>query len=253
MIKTVVLGSGNVGSHLIKTFLNSPNINLLQVYNRDLNKLKSFEKNIPITDNLEKIVDADVYIIAISDDAISDLSKSLLKKEGLVVHTSGSVSLDVIENDRKGVFYPLQSFSINKHVDFKNVPICIETKTDKDLILLDELANSISNHVFMVDSNQRKKMHLAAVFINNFVNHLYGIGHQICEENKIPFEILLPLIKETSEKITNHNPYDVQTGPASRNDKKTIKSQLGQLNSEHAKIYSIITESILKINTNNGN
>jgi predicted short-subunit dehydrogenase-like oxidoreductase (DUF2520 family) len=253
MIKTVVLGSGNVGSHLIKVFLSNSNIELLQVFNRDLNKIKSLQKNVLITNDLSKIVDADIYIIAISDDAIHEFSKSLRLNNKLIVHTSGSVSLDAIENKRRGVFYPLQSFSAHKEVYFKKIPICLETKEEKDLALLENLATLISNHVYKIDSNQRKKLHLAAVFVNNFVNHLYEIGHQICTDNQVPFEILLPLIKETSEKITTYNPKEVQTGPAKRNDQITIKNQLDQLNPDHKKIYALLTESILKTHTTHGN
>jgi len=253
MIKTVILGSGNVGSHLIKAFVSASNIELLQVYNRNLSKIESLQNKFLITNNLEEIVDADVYIIAISDDAINEFSKSLNQTNKLIVHTSGSVSIDAIENKRSGVFYPLQSFSTNKEVDFKNIPICIETKRDNDLVLLENLATSISDQVYIIDSNQRKKMHLAAVFVNNFVNHLYEIGHQICDDNQIPFEILLPLIKETSEKIIKHNPKDVQTGPAVRNDQITIQNQMDQLNPDHAKIYAILTQSILKTHTTHEN
>ena len=253
MIKTVILGCGNVGSHLIKAFISSSNIELLQVYNRDLSKIESLQNKVLITNNLDAIVDADVYLIAIPDDAIIEFSKSLNQANKLIVHTSGSVSIDAIENKRCGVFYPLQSFSTNKGVNFKDIPICIETKNENDLVLLENLATSISDHVYIIDSDQRKKMHLAAVFVNNFVNHLYEIGHQICNDNQIPFEILLPLIKETSEKIIKHNPKDVQTGPAVRNDQITIQNQIDQLNTDHAKIYSILTQSIVKTHTTQGN
>ena len=254
MIKTVVLGGGgNVGSHLVKAFLETPNIELLQVYNRDLNKIKKFKYKFPITNKLDQIVDADVYLIAISDDAINEFSKSLNQTNKLIVHTSGSVSIEAIENERSGVFYPLQSFSTNKEVDFKNIPICIETKKENDLVLLEKLATSISNHVYIIDSDRRKKMHLAAVFVNNFVNHLYEIGHQICDDNQIPFEILVPLIKETSEKIIKHKPKDVQTGPAMRNDQKTIQNQMDQLNPDQAKLYTMLTQSIIKTHTTHGN
>ena len=174
MIKVVVLGAGNVGSHLIKTFLNTPNIEIIQVFSRDLNRIKKFKNRTLVTNKLDQIVDADVYIIAISDDAINPFSKSLNLSNKLVVHTSGSVSVDAIENNRSGVFYPLQSFSANKDLKFKNIPICIEANKEKDLLLLDKLATLISDHVYIIDSNQRKKMQLSAVFVNNFVNHFYA-------------------------------------------------------------------------------
>ena len=253
MIKVVVLGAGNVGSHLTKTFFDTPNIEMIQVFNRDLNKIKKFKNRTLITNKLDEIVAADVYIIAISDDAINQFSKSLNLSNKLIVHTSGSVSVDAIENNRSGVFYPLQSFSANKDLKFKNIPICIEANKEKDLLLLEKLATLISDHVYIIASNQRKKMHLAAVFVNNFVNHLYAIGHQICEDNEIPFEILIPLITETSEKIQKQHPIDAQTGPAVRNDQLTIQNQMDQLNPDLAKIYSVLTQSILKTHTKHGN
>ena len=140
----------------------------------------------------------------------------------------------------------LQSFSKEKSVEFSTIPICIETEKDEDLLLLEKLANSLSNNLFFIDSNQRQKLHLAAVFVNNFVNHLYHLGNDICEENNIPFEILQPLIAETAKKITNLSPFEVQTGPAKRRDTKTIEKHKAMLTESQEEIYTLLTNSIYK-------
>ena len=167
-------------------------------------------------------------------------------KNRLVVHTSGSVSLDSLNtNNRKGVFYPLQTFTKNKEVDFKSIPICLESENATDYQLLDRVAKSISEKVFTINSEQRKALHVAAVFVNNFTNHLYQLGNEICEEHQVPFEILNALIQETAQKINTLAPENAQTGPAIRNDKLIIEAhQLFLSNSNQSNIYKILTQSI---------
>jgi len=247
MTRIVILGNGNVAIQLTKAFVKSKECTVIQVYSRSKPSPYSLKKNIPTTHHLEQLKDADLYIIAISDDAISDFSKKLILKNKLVVHTSGSVAMnDLQSNSNKGVFYPLQSISKSKKISFKNIPICLEAENENDYQLLQRVANSISKKVYTINSNQRKKLHVAAVFVNNFVNHLYKIGNDICADNEIDFDILKPLIKETANKITTLSPTEAQTGPAKRNDKKTIEKQLQLLNNEQQTIYKILTESILK-------
>ncbi len=247
MISVIVLGTGNVGTHLIRTFLDTKNVALIQVYSRKKSSLKFIEGKVATTTELDNLKLADVYIIAISDDAISEFSSQLDGKNKLIVHTSGSASIHALKNDgNKGVFYPLQTFSKKQAVDFSIIPICIETENEKDLLLLEQLANSISNNVFIIDSEQRKRLHVAAIFTNNFVNHLYKIGFDICKEHNIPFEALHPLITETAKKIANINPVNIQTGPAHRNDTKTIDAHLKLLSGEQKEIYQLLTESIQK-------
>ncbi len=247
MISIIVLGTGNVGTHLITTFLDAKNVELVQVYSRKEASLKFIEDKVATTTKVNDLKEADVYIIAISDDAIPEFSSQLNFKDKLVVHTSGSASINVLKNNsNKGVFYPLQTFSKKHIVDFSTIPICIETEKEKDLQVLKKLANSISNNVFLIDSEQRKQLHVAAVFTNNFVNHLYKIGYDICKKHSIPFETLHPLITETAKKITDTNPAHIQTGPAHRNDTKTIDTHLKLLSGEQKKIYQLLTESIQK-------
>ncbi len=228
MIKVVVLGNGNVATHLTKAFKKAKNVDVTKINSRKT-------QNLP---------NADVFIIAVSDDAIAEVS-SKINKKGLVVHTSGSVSLNSLQNNgNKGVFYLLQSFSKNKKIDFSDIPFCLEVENNDDLKLLETLATSIGKKVYHINSIQRKNLHLAAVFVNNFTNHLYKIGSDICKEHQIPFEILYPLIKETATKITYLSPNKAQTGPAKRNDKKTIKNHLELLNHQQEKIYTMLTKSI---------
>ena len=138
----------------------------------------------------------------------------------------------------------LQTFSLEKKVDFNEVPFCLEAENKKDEEQLVELANLISKKIYTINSEQRKALHVAAVFVNNFTNYLYKIGNDICKEHQVPFDILLPLIKETASKIEVLSPEKAQTGPAIRNDKKTIKNHLDLLNKEQQKIYKMITKSI---------
>lgn len=244
MIKVVLFGTGNVASHLAKTFINATTIELVQIYSRSKKSLKQFN-NIPTTTNLNNLAKADVYIIAIPDDAIANFSKKIPKLNGLLVHTSGSVSMNSIDKQHtRGVFYPLQTFSKDKWVDFKRIPICIEAEQQQNVYLLEKLAKNISDKVFLINSKQRKSLHVAAVFVNNFTNHLYHIAHEICKEHTVPFEVLAPLIKETASKITNLSPYTAQTGPAKRNDIKTIKAHLALLKQEQQNIYKLLTQSI---------
>ncbi len=164
----------------------------------------------------------------------------------MVVHTSGSAPLTILnDNNRKGVFYPLQSFSKDKAVDFKNIPICLESENGTDYRVLEAVAKAISDKVYAINSEQRRAIHVAAVFVNNFTNHLYSIGNEICTENQIPFDILKPLIEETVQKLQTLTPEEAQTGPAIRNDYNTIAAHEAFLTNENQlTIYKILTQSI---------
>lgn len=246
MIKVVLIGSGNVAQHLIKAFAKSATIDVIQVFSRKKEALLPLLDSNKITDDFNNLVEADLYLIAVSDDAITEVSSQLPFENRLVVHTSGSVSLDALDKkNRKGSFYPLQTFSKKAEVDFSQIPIFLESENDADIELLEKVAQSISNNVYKINSEQRKALHVAAVFVNNFVNHLYQIGNEICIENKVPFEVLKPLIQETANKVMTLSPKEAQTGPAIRNDKLTIASHLDFLLDENQKnIYKTLTQSI---------
>ena len=243
MISVVILGSGNVALQLIRAFLKIDTINLKQVYTRNQEDINTLKDSINTTNDISLLKQADVTIIAVSDDAISSISSHI--KNSFVVHTSGSVDMKSLNNiGRKGVFYPLQSFSKKKKVDFKNIPICLESETNEDLLKLEKLVSLLQSKSYILSSHQRKKIHVAAVFANNFSNHMYTIANEICEKYNIPFDILHPLIEETSNKIKNLTPEKAQTGPAKRNDVETIENHLNLLSKKQQEIYLKITQSI---------
>lgn len=250
MLKVVIIGSGNVAQHLIKAFQNSKKVELVQVYARHVQNLTHLLPVEKITNSFDAIVEADIYIISVSDDAIADVSAQLPFSDRLVVHTSGSVALEQLEaKNRRGVFYPLQTFSKNKEVDFTKIPLCLESEHENNYKIIEELASTISPLLYPIDSKQRQALHVAAVFVNNFTNHLYVIGNDICKENNISFDILKPLIQETAAKIEQLTPLEAQTGPAKRNDQKTIQKHLDFLKDENQKtIYNLLTQSIQKTN-----
>ncbi|WP_077404490.1 Rossmann-like and DUF2520 domain-containing protein [Cellulophaga omnivescoria] len=246
MIRVVIIGLGNIGTHLYNAFSALNNVSIAMLYNRTETALLPFKNSVNTTTNINNLPDADVYIIAISDDNITSLSTALKLQNKLVVHTSGSVPISVLDDkNRKGSFYPLQTFSKEAVVDFARIPICIEAENKTDEALLLQLAESVSNSVHKISSEQRKSIHLAAVFVNNFSNHMYQIGQEICEANKVPFSILSPLIQETVAKLNTLSPYNAQTGPAKRNDIGTMQRHITELtNNTHKEIYSVISKSI---------
>jgi len=246
MINVILLGFGNVNSHLLNALYKSNKVSIIQVFNRGNNKMILPFNNIPFTDDISKIKEADVYIIGIPDDAISSFSGSLSFQDKLVVHTSGGAAMDVLSSkNRRGIFYPLQTFSKQQKVDFKKIPICIEAENPNDLEMLRDLGKTISESVVEISSEKRAKLHLAAVFVNNFVNHLYEIGNEILRDENLSFELLKPLIAETASKIETLSPEEAQTGPAKRNDKKTIEKHLHLLaDSHHKKLYELFTEQL---------
>lgn len=248
MISVVLLGSGNVATHLYKTFHKAKNVTVVQWYNRHLETIRTYKNEVEVTNSIETLKPADVYIIAVSDDAISELSSQLPFENRLVVHTSGSVGIyDLDKKNHRGVFYPLQTFSKDAEVDFKNVPICIEVIDKTDLKVLKSLATALGSKPHKVNSDQRLALHLAAVFVNNFTNQLYRVAHEITESGGVEFDILKPLILETANKVQHLSPYMAQTGPAKRNDKRTIKKHLKLLRNDHHKaIYELLTASIQK-------
>lgn len=248
MIKVVLLGYGNVNSHLLRALHKREGVSVIQVFNRNLKNLMFPYNSIPFTDEINNIMDADVYIIGISDDAIGPFSEDLSLKNKLVVHTSGGVSMDRLSGkNRRGIFYPLQTFSKQREVNFENIPICIEAENAADLELLGSLGKAISEVVVEISSEKRAKLHLAAVFVNNFVNYLYLIGEDILNEDEISFDLLKPLIQETAAKIENLSPEAAQTGPAKRNDIKTIEKHLHLLeNSPYKEVYAMFTEQLKK-------
>lgn len=227
MISVLIVGNGNVATHLLQVFKTLDELSVFHIHSR----------------NIMNVPKADITILAVSDDAIRDVSSKITND--FVVHTSGSVAMDQLQNTtRKGVFYMLQTFSKEKEIDFKEVPFCLESEHETDLKTLNYLSHLLSKKVYHISSEQRKALHVAAVFANNFTNHLYKIANDICNTHHVPFEILHALIEETAQKVKTLQPKDAQTGPAIRNDQQTLKNHLLLLDSHQQEIYKILTKSI---------
>lgn len=242
-----IIGAGNLAYHLTKALYTTPNVHLQQLYNRSGFTAEFEVFKTEKTTNLSSLRPANLTILAVKDEAIAPLSAALPYQGQLVVHTSGNTPMGVIAPaHRAGVFYPLQSFSKTAKVHFSSVPICIEAQDPADIDkLLHPLAKRLSSKVYILNSEQRSSLHVAAVFLNNFTNHLIGISQQICEQHQVPFNILQPLLSETFAKLQKMPALEAQTGPARRNDTQTIENHLAILPEHYQRIYKVITESII--------
>lgn len=245
MISITILGSGNVAQNLFEAFQKIDSVNVVQVVGRKIDRLRYFKGKTSLATYKDVLLPADIYVLAITDDAILDVSNNL-QVNGLLVHTSGAEPLSSLnKHHRIGVFYPLQTFTTGKILDFSTVPLCIETNNNQDLQLLHRLGNLLSSSITTIDSQKRKALHVAAVFVNNFTNFMYTIGEQICAEQDVDFSLLNPLIQETAKKIERTSPKLVQTGPAKRGDQKTLHAHLQLLkNKNQREIYTLLSNNI---------
>ena len=250
--RIVILGAGNVATHLALALKKSDQ-KITFIYNRTIDSAKELALKVgaEYSDKMHKIpADADLYIISVKDDAIDNISNNLNIHNGIVVHTSGGISIDVFQKRFKnvGVFYPLQTFSKSRVVDFSEVPVFIEANNEETKKRLMLLAQTISKSVTEADSEKRKGIHLAAVFSCNFVNHMFTIGSELMKKSDSSFDLLKPLILETVNKALELQPKNAQTGPAIRNDKMVMENHLKLLEEypEFKKIYRFVSESIYK-------
>ena len=250
-MKIIILGAGNVATHLALA-LHHAGHEIVQIYSRTESSAKALASqiNAQFTNEIEKIQnEAELYIYAVSDSALADLSENNFAPDAIHVHTAGSVSMDIFEGKRKhfGVFYPLQTFTKSKPVNFAEIPVFVEGNNNEVVETLSELASTISNQHFELNSEQRMKMHLSAVFCCNFVNYFYSVAYQLVKENDLPFEVLVPLIMETADKIKTLNPTEAQTGPARRNDIPVMEKHLTLLNNhpEWQQLYNQLSKMIL--------
>lgn len=246
MISVSFIGFGNVNFNLCNALYENSEVSVIQIYNRNNVVLHQSLGNIALTTELSQILPADVYIIGVPDNAIATVSEGLPFQDRLVVHTSGGVDMNTLSAaNRRGVLYPLQTFSQGKVLDLKKVPVCIEAEEETDFQVLHQLGSILSENVVNINSTERAKLHLAAVFVNNFVNYLYGVSETILNEHNLDFELLKPLIYETAAKIENMSPSAAQTGPAKRKDTKTIEKHLHLLSeSPYKTIYEILNNAI---------
>lgn len=252
-MRITIIGSGNVATHMAAALKNAGH-NLMQVYSRDMQNaaLLAYHVKAEPVDDLQHISnETDVFVIAVKDDVIGVIAEQLAKHDKLMLHTSGATDLYALLafTDKAGVMYPLQTFSKVREVDFRQVPLCIEGADESITKQIEELAQSISNNIYRVDSGQRKILHLAAVFACNFPNYLYEVARQLLDGKGLEFDLLRPLILETAQKVQERLPAQVQTGPAVRNDVGTMDSHLKLLaETPHLQqIYTMLSQGIIKM------
>ncbi len=251
-----IIGAGNVGYHLAKG-LTASGHRIVQQFSRNPARFEGLYPDIVesvCTDLSEINLDSDIYIIAVSDTAIPIVADQLPPVKGIIAHTSGSVPSTVLKaHQAYGIFYPLQTFSRHQLLNFSAVPFCIDGHTAEVKDCLMELAASLSQSVYSINDEQRALLHVAAVFANNFTNHLLAVSYQLCEDFEVPFEVIQPLILETAQKAVRGNPADVQTGPAIRGDQTIIKKHLKTIEAypKFTEIYRLISDSIITKPTKN--
>ena len=248
--KIVFIGAGNLATHLSKALMEA-GFPVMQVYSRTQQSAYTLGRRLGVsyTSNLKDVDrDADIYFFALKDSVLESVLRQLKLEKGVFVHTAGSLPMDFFSPFayNYGVFYPLQTFSRDRDVDFSNIPVCVEANNDNVQKLLLTMGHSISQNVSVVDSQQRQKLHLSAVFVCNFTNHMYSIGHDLLKDSSLDFDLLRPLIQETAAKVQYMDPKEAQTGPAIRFDEPTIKNHEQKLNCSPIlqKLYRFVSESI---------
>ena len=254
MKRIVIIGSGNVATNIAIAFAQN-GIKPIQIISKNIKNAQNLAEKINcknFTNKPNKILDADVYFLCVNDDNIKQISDYQALTNKTIVHTSGSTDISILNNNQRkyGVFYPLQTFNKQKIADFREIPVCIEASDNETQQLLVDLAKKISQNVHLINSQERLKIHIAAVFVNNFVNHLFTIANNIIKDDNINPDILNPLIYRTIENAITSSPYKIQTGPARRNDTTTISKHieiLHKLSPEYSKIYENLTNSIKKL------
>lgn len=250
-MEVIILGAGNVATQLALA-LRKAEHTIVQVYNRSGEAGDVLAKTVgaSFTSDARQLLNADVYLIAVKDDAIADLASQLKLEQKVVAHTSGSKTKELLSfsSSNYGIFYPLQTMTKLSKVDFSDVPVLLEANNDSTLLILEELANSISRRVYNVGEEQRQWIHVAAVFANNFSNHMFILSQTLLEKHGLDFEILKPLILRSVENLKQYSPSQLQTGPAVRKDKLTIDKHLELLTGEAElqKLYKEITDSIIR-------
>lgn len=247
-MKIVIIGSGNVAYHLAKAFTENQ-LSVIQVFGRNQLALQEISTELKIPYSTDILAEADLYIISVKDDAIAEVSAMIKDKSALVAHTSGSTSKNILIGEyRKASFYPLQTFSKTKKLNYKEIPFFIDAETEADRNILLDIAKKVSQNAMFVDDEKRKYIHLTAVFSCNFVNHLFARAKEISDSQKVPFEYFFPLIDETIDKIRYLDPKKAQTGPAIRNDKKILELHEKLLEKDEQKqIYKVLSQSIKKM------
>ena len=278
-MKIVLIGAGNLATHLGKA-LHAAGHDMVQVFSRTMQSAETLASLLdaePLTDIAQVRDDADVYIFSVKDSALVQLVAQLCRHEAdglgedgavnalrkakkgeherVFLHTAGSMPMSVFKGmaQHYGVLYPMQTFSKQREVDFSIIPCFVEANDEFAKKQIEGLAREISGRVYQLSSEDRKYLHLSAVFACNFANHCYAISQELLEEHGIPFDVMLPLINETAAKVHEMMPKDAQTGPAVRYDENVIDKQSKLLkNHPHfKKVYDSMSKSIHGLNALN--
>lgn len=250
-MEIVLLGSGNVATHLGRALLTT-DYKVVQVYSRTLANAQSLAGVLgcDATDDVDCVRDdADVYVFSVKDDALPLLVQKVAPRNtaALYLHTAGSVDVDVFKGhaSRYGVLYPMQTFSKSREFSFRQIPCFIEASDESTLTAVEEFALSLTGNVTKMSSSKRRSLHLAAVYACNFVNHCYRMAERVLAEADIDFSALLPLIDMTAQKVHEMSPKEAQTGPATRNDETVINYHLGMIDDEVMRdAYALMSKSI---------
>lgn len=256
-MKISLLGSGNVATHLARALYDLKH-QLVQVYSPNQQNAEQLAHMVQAQaiDQLDELQPADLYLIAVKDSAINEVALQLshLNIQGIVAHTSGSTALDAIQQSSSvyGVFYPLQTFSKTKAVDFSQVPLLLEGSSAEVLHQLDTLARQLSAQVYHYSTQQRRSLHLAAVIACNFSNYLYSVADDYLTQQGVDFDLLKPLILETASKIQHHAPIQMQTGPAVRHDQGILDMHQQMLESQPhlQQVYELLSQGIMQLHMN---
>ncbi len=254
------MGAGNVATHLVKG-LTQAGLDIPVIYSRTLASaagLAQYASSATVTNatDFRGLPQAEVYLLAIPDQALSSfLQSAVFPEKALVAHTSGTQPIEVLASlagVETGVFYPLQTFSKEKDVDWKRIPICVEASSAKAEQTLLKLAKVLSGQVVPMNSETRRNLHVAAVFACNFTNHLWGVAQDLLQKAELPVNLLEPLVQETVQKAFQFPPFTVQTGPAQRGDQNTVQAHLKLLQDEplYRQLYQTLTKSIQTMTEN---
>ena len=250
-MKVTLIGSGNLATNLGHA-LREAQVEILQIYSRTEANARRLADELCVEAYTSQITNincrSDVYIVAVKDDVLENVGRTLREvlPDKLVVHTAGSMPMDVLTGEHRGVFYPMQTFSRQRIVPFAHIPLFLEANREEDLKVLHRLAERLTDSIFELSSDDRKWLHIAAVFCCNFTNHMASLSAQLLESHNIPFRVMLPLMEETIAKLHQLPPRRAQTGPAVRGDERVMQCHLQALKDEPemAQIYEILSKSI---------
>lgn len=252
MMKVTLIGAGNLATQLGKS-LKKAGVIISQVYSRTEDSARTLGELLEaewLTDIKALRDEADIYIFSVKDSVLCELISEVCKGRGdkLFLHTAGSMPMSCFEGKalRYGVFYPMQTFSKTKDVDFERIPVFIEGNSIETEDVIRSLANKLTQRVIRLSSADRKYLHLAAVWACNFTNYCYTVASDILGEHGIPFDVMLPLINETTEKIQKISPKEAQTGPAARGDRNVMSKQLELMNGKEdlQELYQMLSRGI---------